>query len=1282
MSLLPFSGPPTLDATALVKGKVQLTNDLGGTAASPKVKRTTRFIVAPFGYTGPADYLCANNTANDVEIQAAMAAANALPNGGVVDVLDGTFTFSNWLTPLNNVTLQGRGMFQTKFTSVANGSKELVSFPRTRDDPLTNFIMTDIELDGSNFNPSFTLKALHGLCYNNCRFERLYIHDSTATGFGADFPSNSIVSNNYVVHCGFQNEHTIIAASWSANVFTYQTADANNYVGGAQASGTLTAIGIISDGDIVSLDTLVYTFKTTLTGAAFEVAIAGSTANALSNLNKAIKLTGVAGTDYGTGTVKHPSVTTGTLTSTTLQIVALVYAASGNIISTVATGANISFGASTLSGGVTGSKIVIAGMSPGDYGGMLSVTSVVDSTTFTVSATNNSDGLFHFSDDPGPATGFGSTSDSLIGHNGIGIGINENYNESVICTGNVSIGNQNYNYLIEDDGLHPTLSPSYVLSENISIGAGNVGYKITGAKNCRINNNSDYNSRVGCQINTSASATGLLSASWSAGTATFTTKPRSVPFEPGTTTVLISGMIPSTWNGYFVVQTEPDSATFTVAMTSDPGGINYLGKETALLRTTVGSAVKDNVFAYNHDYGIQAGNQADGLMIMGNVIEYSGGPGLQSNTSYSQIRNNKIHHNALTGLQLTTSTAQPLVCTDITGNQVYNNGLVSTSAGILLTVAANQPCSDIKIEGNHSFDNQTVMTQSVSLKITGSPTNVSVAHNNLANSVANIQLPSTDGVYAHNNIGVNPQGKSDLGNITGAVTFDSSLANYFTATLTGNITPTMPASLVDGRTITMVLTQDATGSRTWTAPSNTVTSGTLTLSITPSVTDTVVWAYNLVLAKWVEVSRSINDTQYPSVVTKTSNFTMTVANDIVLADCTSANVTIKLPTAIGVAGKKFTVKRINAAGSFSVFFAVATSSGQTIDGTATQIVLTDQWQSSTVVSDGSNWYQTSTVDNPMTTLGDTIYENASLVPARLAGNITSTKKYLSQTGTGSVSAVPAWAQVAAADLSNGVTGSGSVVLATSPTLVTPVLGTPSSGVATNLTGTAAGLTAGAATILATTRAIYGNNFDGSAALTQIIASTYGGTGNGFAKLNGPASSEKTFTLPNASATVLTDNAAVTVAQGGTGAATLTGILKGNGTSAFTAVTAPSGALVGDTDTQTLTNKRITPRVVSMSDATSFTPTGDTADINTQVNTQAAGTLTANSPSGTPTDGQKIMLRIKCTNAQTYAWNAIYRGSNDVALPTSTTGSSKTDRLLFVYNSADTTWDLLAKNLGF
>lgn len=75
--------------------------------------------------------------------------------------------------------------------------------------------------------------------------------------------------------------------------------------------------------------------------------------------------------------------------------------------------------------------------------------------------------------------------------------------------------------------------------------------------------------------------------------------------------------------------------------------------------------------------------------------------------------------------------------------------------------------------------------------------------------------------------------------------------------------------------------------------------------------------------------------------------------------------------------------------------------------------------------------------------------------------------------------------------------------------------------------------AGTATALQTARAIYGNNFNGTADLTQVIASTYGGTANAFFTVSGPASSIKTFTFPNASANVLTDNALVTAAQGGT-----------------------------------------------------------------------------------------------------------------------------------------------------
>jgi len=65
-----------------------------------------------------------------------------------------------------------------------------------------------------------------------------------------------------------------------------------------------------------------------------------------------------------------------------------------------------------------------------------------------------------------------------------------------------------------------------------------------------------------------------------------------------------------------------------------------------------------------------------------------------------------------------------------------------------------------------------------------------------------------------------------------------------------------------------------------------------------------------------------------------------------------------------------------------------------------------------------------------------------------------------------------------------------------------------------------------------------------------------------------------YTFPNVSTTVLTTSSLVTVPQGGTGTSSLIGILVGNGTSPMTATTSPAGLLVGDTDSQTLSNKTI------------------------------------------------------------------------------------------------------------
>jgi hypothetical protein len=107
-----------------------------------------------------------------------------------------------------------------------------------------------------------------------------------------------------------------------------------------------------------------------------------------------------------------------------------------------------------------------------------------------------------------------------------------------------------------------------------------------------------------------------------------------------------------------------------------------------------------------------------------------------------------------------------------------------------------------------------------------------------------------------------------------------------------------------------------------------------------------------------------------------------------------------------------------------------------------------------------------------------------------------------------------------------------------------------------------------------------------------------------------------------------------------------------------------------------------PRVVAITDGTSVTINGSITDIAAQTNTQVTGTLTINAITGTPSDGQKIIFRLQSASVQTFSWNAVFNGSTDVPLPTSSTGSNKYDYMGFIYNANASTWQLLAKNFGF
>ena len=84
---------------------------------------------------------------------------------------------------------------------------------------------------------------------------------------------------------------------------------------------------------------------------------------------------------------------------------------------------------------------------------------------------------------------------------------------------------------------------------------------------------------------------------------------------------------------------------------------------------------------------------------------------------------------------------------------------------------------------------------------------------------------------------------------------------------------------------------------------------------------------------------------------KASAYSILVSDEIITGDATLAAFTITLPTAIGVTGQTYTIKRINS-GSNAV--TVGTTSAQTIDGSSSY-TLSSQYKYVKVVSDGTNW---------------------------------------------------------------------------------------------------------------------------------------------------------------------------------------------------------------------------------------------------------------------------------------------------------------------------------------
>jgi len=215
------------------------------------------------------------------------------------------------------------------------------------------------------------------------------------------------------------------------------------------------------------------------------------------------------------------------------------------------------------------------------------------------------------------------------------------------------------------------------------------------------------------------------------------------------------------------------------------------------------------------------------------------------------------------------------------------------------------------------------------------------------------------------------------------------------------------------------------------------------------------------------------------------------------------------------------------------------------------------------------------------------------------------------------------------------------------TFVAPALGTPASGTVTNLTGTASINING--TVGATTPA--------TGVFTTLVA---GSTTSLLLGTAGTAVGNVGFR--NATSGTIT----VEPPTGALGTVTLT----------LPAVTDTVAAIAA---TQTFTNKRITPRILSAASYTTNTGTsiaGDTQDM--FIVTAQTGALKFENPTGTPVDGQKLIITVasSTTAARALTYGTLY-GATTVALPTTTAATTVTLSIGFIYSTSKTLWQCVA-----
>ena len=163
------------------------------------------------------------------------------------------------------------------------------------------------------------------------------------------------------------------------------------------------------------------------------------------------------------------------------------------------------------------------------------------------------------------------------------------------------------------------------------------------------------------------------------------------------------------------------------------------------------------------------------------------------------------------------------------------------------------------------------------------------------------------------------------------------------------------------------------------------------------------------------------------------------------------------------------------------------------------------------------------LSNPMTILGDIVYENAVPAPDKLSGNTTSTDEFLRSTGSGGLATAPSWQAVSKADV--GLSSVENTALSTwAGSINITTLGTVTTGTLQSITlqgtiSSGSGLTFG--------------NFTAGTITGTLSGSSSSCSGNAATVTGLSVTAGKTLTVSNSMTLAATDGATLTIGTGGT-----------------------------------------------------------------------------------------------------------------------------------------------------